>query len=39
LIDDTDTLAAGTGDRHQLVVADEQARVRARPSKPSAIQP
>jgi hypothetical protein len=33
-----DTLAAGTGDRHQLVVADEGTQVRA-PSKPSAIQP
>ena len=32
------TLAAGTGDRHQLVVADEDAQVRARPSKPSAIR-
>ena len=38
-IDKTDTLAAGTGDRHQVVVADEQAPVRARPSKLSAIQP
>jgi hypothetical protein len=33
-----DTLAAGTGDRYQVVVADEDAQVRAA-LKPSAIQP
>jgi len=34
----TISLAADTGDR-QEVVAGEEAQVRARPSKPSAIQP